>query len=125
MWWEKYIGQPYVPVDGDCMTLAEQVAENELDIILRVPEHETGLRAQARQIQKYRDEYAQKVETPEDCQPVLFLCRKRFFHIGVSARINNEDYVLHNDERHGSVILTRLRDMTRIGYEFEGFYRWI
>lgn len=125
MWWEKYIGQPYIPVDGDCMALAEQVATQETGRVFNVPEHTTGLRAQARQIERHKDEYARKVDKPKDCNPVLFLCRKRFYHIGVSAFINNEDYVLHNDEQHGSVVLTRLRDMQRFGYEFEGFYEWI
>lgn len=125
MWHEKYLDMPYVPVDGDCMALAELVAKEYLGIEVNAPPHEVGLRAQARQIAHYKDSLAERTDTPKDGYPVLFSCRKRFYHIGVYVFLNYEPWILHNDERVGKVVVTPLRNMAIQGYELEGFYKWI
>lgn len=125
MWHEKYLEMPYVPVDGDCMALAEIVASEYLGVEVKAPEHAIGLREQSKQIRAYKDSLADKTDAPQDGYPVLFLCRQRFYHIGVYVFLNFEPWILHNDERLGKVVLTRLRDMPVQGYELEGFYKWI
>ena len=125
MWHEKYLEMPYIPIDGDCMALAELVASEYLGITVNSPLHATGLREQARQIQEHKDSLAERTDTPQDGYPVLFLCRSRFYHIGVYVFLNYEPWILHNDERLGKVVVTRLRDMPVQGYEFEGFYKWL
>ena len=125
MWYEKYLDMPYKPIDGDCMALAELVAREYLGVEVNAPQHEVGLRAQARQISATKDSLAERTDTPKDGYPVLFSCRSRFYHIGVYVHLNYEPWILHNDERLGKVVITPLRQMAIQGYELEGFYKWI
>lgn len=125
MWWEKYIGQPYVELENDCMALAVKVAHEFLGLHVISPTYKPDIRDQARAIREHKDDVCSRIETPKDGYPVLFLCRRRFFHIGVYLRTNHEDWILHADERSGFVILTRLKDMSLKGYQLEGFYQWI
>lgn len=125
-WTDSYIGQPYIPGVADCASLAERVAREVLGICPGLPQsHETSLRGQAEQVARLKDGVAVRVDAPIDAQPVLFVARGRFFHIGVVALIGGETWVLHNDQSAGMVVCQRLRDMTCWAYEFEGYYRWI
>lgn len=124
MWWDKYLGQPYTELD-DCMTLAVRVAQEVLGKGVNSPLYTPGLRDQARAVHDYKGDVCRRMDKPKDGYPVLFLCRTRFYHIGVLAHINHEQYILHASQQAGCVILTRLRDMSKQGYEFEGFYEWI
>lgn len=125
-WSDKYIGQPYVPEVGDCAAFAERVAREVLGIDPKLPvSHEQSLRAQAEQITELKDIHAVRVDAPIDGQPVLFVARGRFFHIGVAALIGGETWVVHADQGAGAVVCQRLADMTRWAYRWEGWYKWI
>tara|TARA_R100000655_G_scaffold83222_1_gene122800 strand:- start:151 stop:534 length:384 start_codon:yes stop_codon:yes gene_type:complete len=125
-WSDKYIGQPYIPESGDCAAFAERVAREVLNIDPGLPaSHESGLREQAKQITELKDTYAVQVDAPVDGQPVLFVARGRFFHIGVACLINGETWILHADQSAGAVICQRLSDMTRWAFKLQGFYKWI
>lgn len=122
-WYEKYIGEEYSD-ENDCMELAVRVAR-EFGRDVKKPKYLNNVYSQAHTVHVYKDDICVRTDTKEDGNPVLFLCRKRFFHIGIYACISGEDWILHADQQSGFVILTRLRDMPKKGYELEGFYRWI
>ena len=124
MWWNKYIGEEYTE-ENDCMALAVRVAKDVLDKEVESPPYKPNIWSQAKAVGDFKDDVCKRTDTAEDGNPVLFLCRKRFYHIGVLVHTNNEQYVLHADQQAGFVLLTRLRDMAEKGYEFEGFYKWI
>lgn len=122
MWYEKYIGEEYSE-ENDCMALAVRVGA-EFGYTIQKPSYKPNVYAQANALHLYRDDLAHRVENGIEGHPVLFLCRRRFFHIGVYVPINGEEWILHADQRSGFVILTRLREMSMYGYELEGFYQW-
>jgi len=124
-WSEKYVGEPYVSGVADCAALAARVAREVLGIACRLPDvHEKGLRGQAAQIQAHKDTIAERSAVAMDGHPVLFIGRGRTCHIGVMCWIASEWWVLHADQSAGFVIRQRLRDMTRVLYQLEGFYTW-
>ncbi|MYZ41430.1 hypothetical protein [Schauerella aestuarii] len=124
-WSDKYVGEPYVPGVGDCASLAAKVGREVLGIACGLPEvHATGLRNQATQIYEHKDVLAGRVDKPIDGQPALFVGRGRVCHIGVCCLIAGETWILHADQTVGFVVRQRLREMTRIHYQLEGFYRW-
>lgn len=124
-WSDKYVGLPYVAETGDCAALAERVAIAEFGVFPNVPSsHASTLRDQTAQILEHRDELAERVETPTDGCPALFIGRGRLCHIGVMCWLAHEWWVLHADQSAGAVIRQRLRDMTRIHFRLEGYYKW-
>lgn len=124
-WSDKYVGIPYVAETGDCAALAARVAMAEFGICPDIPtSHAITLREQSAQILKHRDALADYIEQPFDGCPVLFVGRGRLCHIGVMCWIAHEWWVLHADQTAGSVIRQRLRDVTRIHFKLEGFYKW-
>ena len=125
-WSDRYIGLPYVPEVGDCAAFAERVAREVLGVDPKLPvSHEKSLRAQAEQITELKHIHAVRVDNPIDGQPVLFVARGRFFHIGVAALIGGETWIVHADQSAGAVVCQRLADMTRWAYRLEGAYKWI
>lgn len=124
-WSDKYINQPYIPEAGDCAALAERVAREVFGKVVGLPtSHASTYRAQAKQIMELRDDYAERIGEPVDGCPALFVGRGRLCHIGVMCWIDNEWYVLHADQSFGAVVRQRLRDVTRIHFKLENFYRW-
>ncbi|MGB3290923.1 MAG: hypothetical protein WBA83_16750 [Burkholderiaceae bacterium] len=125
-WSEKYIGEPYIPEVADCAVLAVRVAKDVLgrDIALPVS-HAATIRAQAKQIDELKDDYAVCVDAPIDGQPVLLIGRGHSCHIGIMCWVANEWYVLHANQSFQHVTLQRLRDMTRMDYKVEGYYQWL
>lgn len=124
-WSDRYIGQPYLPETGDCAALAEKVANEVLGITPNLPTaHAVTYRAQARQVESVKDDYADRVDSPIDGHPVLLIARSRPCHIGVMCRIASEWWVLHADQTSGYVIRQREREITRLFYKIEGYYRW-
>lgn len=125
-WSDRYIGEPYIPEVADCAVLAVRVAKEVFgkDISLPVA-HAATIRAQAKQINDLKDDYAVRIEKPEDGQPVLLIGRGFSCHIGIMCWIANEWYVLHANQSFQFVTRERLRDLTRILYRVEGFYSWI
>lgn len=124
-WSDKYVGLPYVPETGDCAALAERVARQEFGQSPQLPVvHAVTLRDQSAQILDHRDELAERIDEPVDGCPALFIGRGRLCHIGVMCWLAHEWWVLHADQTAGSVIRQRLRDVTRIHFRLEGYYRW-
>ncbi len=124
-WTEKYIGQPYVPETGDCAAFAERVAREYLGITPGLPSgHEVALRAQAAQIRAHQAQFAEPVIAPIEGHPVLLRSRGDLFHIGVMTFMAHEWWVMHADRAFGAVVRQRLRDMIRVDYKLEGYFRW-
>lgn len=124
-WSDKYVGAAYVPETGDCAALAAQVAEVEFGTVPSLPtSHALTLRDQTAQILQHRDELADRIDQPFDGCPALFIGRGRLCHIGVMCWLAHEWWVLHADQTAGAVIRQRLRDMTRIHFKLEGYYKW-
>lgn len=121
-WWEPFIGKPYG--DGyDCMSLAVEVAALFGHKVVH-PSYAPNVRAQARAVAQHKETLSQAQATAQDGDPVLFLCRARFYHIGVFVNVDDTAYILHADQRSAAVILTKLTDMPVLGYTLEGFYKW-
>lgn len=124
-WSDRYIGLPYIPETGDCAALAARVSREIFGKEPPLPvSHATTLREQSAQILGYRDELAERIDGPVDGTPVLFIGRGRLCHIGVMCWIAGEWWVLHADQSAGMVVRQRLRDLTRLHFKLEGFYRW-
>lgn len=125
-WSDKYIGEPYIPEIADCAVLAVRVAKEVFgkDIALPVA-HAATIRAQAKQIDELKDDYAVRIEAPLDGQPVLLIGRGRTCHIGIMCWLAGEWWVLHANQSFQFVTRERLRDVTRIHYKTEGFYQWL
>lgn len=124
-WSDRYVGLPYVPETGDCVALAARVSREVFGHDPRLPgSHATTLRAQTAQILEHRDVLAVRIEQPTDGCPALFIGRGRLCHAGVMCWLAGEWWVLHADQAAGAVIRQRLRDMTRLHYKIEGYYRW-
>lgn len=124
-WSDKYVGELYVPESGDCAALAERVAREVFGKVVGLPtSHASTYREQARQIMALRDDYAERIDKPEDGCPALFVGRGRLCHIGVMCWIAHEWHVLHADQSFGSVVRQRLADVTRIHFRLEGYYKW-
>lgn len=124
-WSDRYVNVPYVEGTGDCASLAERVASEVLGIRPGLPvSHATGLREQAAQIATLKTCFADRVDGPIDCHPVLLTSRGDLFHIGVMCKLANEWWVLHADKGFGAAIRQRLRMMTMFDYKIEGFYKW-
>ena len=125
-WSDKYVGIPYIPETADCAVLAVRVAKEVFgkDIALPVA-HAATIRAQAKQINDLKDDYAVRIDAPVDGCPVLLVGRGHSCHIGVMCWINNEWYCLHANQSFQFVTRERLREMTRIHHRVEGFYKWL
>jgi len=124
-WSDKYVGLAYVPETGDCAALAAKVSKEVFGVTPNLPaSHATTLRDQSAQIVDCKDELADRIDSPVDGCPALFIGRGRLCHIGVMCWLAHEWWVLHADQSAGSVIRQRLRDLTRIHFKLEGYYRW-
>lgn len=124
-WSDKYVGEPYVAESGDCAALAARVAHAEFGLSIDLPlAHAEGLRDQAIQIMDEKPNLAVKIQEPFDGCPALFIARGRVCHIGVMCWIALDWWVLHADQSVGFVVRQRLREMTRLHFALEGFYKW-
>lgn len=126
-WAEPYIGHPYRLGESDCARLVCRVRREVFG--LPVPEDAEPERARSaygrfEQMRDGVDAFADPVETPQDGDVVLMLCRGRPSHVGVFCRVNDEDCVLHAMQNAGMTVLHRLRDLPRVNLHVEGFYRW-
>lgn len=125
-WSDPYVGLAYQPETGDCAALAERVAREVFGKTVGLPvSHATTYREQAKQILELQDSYATKIDAPVDGCPALFIGRGRLCHIGVMCWLANEWWVLHASESAGFVLRQRLRDVTRLHFQLDGFYEWL
>lgn len=124
-WSDIYVGEPYLPQVGDCAALAVRVSFEQFGIKAELPlDHATKLRDQAQQILDLKDDLAVKIHEAQDGCAALFITRGRICHIGVMCWIQSEWWVLHADQTVGFVVRQRLRELTRLHYRLEGFYKW-
>lgn len=125
-WSDQYVGQPYIKEVADCAALAARVSEEVFGKTIGLPtSHATTLRAQTKQILDLQADFAKKIPAPRDGQPVLFYGRGRLCHIGIMCWLSGEWWVLHADQTCGFVVRQRLREITRLHYQTEGFYQWL
>ncbi|NYT38859.1 hypothetical protein ERD78_18915 [Allopusillimonas soli] len=125
-WSDSYVNIAYVPEMADCAVLAARVANDVLGKEITLPvSHAATIRAQARQVDELKDDYAVRVAAPIDGQPVLLIGRGQSCHIGVMCWIAHEWWVLHANQSFGFVTRERLRDLTRLHFKVEGFYQWL
>ena len=138
-WSDRYIGRAYVEGEFDCGDLAALVRREVFGRELRLPsDHGEGPLGRTAAIQRHIAAYVMPTDRPQDGDGVLLIVRGRVQHIGLYCQIGTTAWVLHNQAPRkedgdakapsqcgGGVILTRLRELARWGYEVEGFYRWI
>lgn len=125
-WAESYVGRPYDEEHFDCAHLVELVLAERFGRELALPhEHARNYRAQARQIEELKGDYAEPTTEPAEGDGVLLKARGYFEHLGVLCVIGRERWVLHNSRPAAAVCLHRVRDLAVHGLELEGYYRWI
>lgn len=126
-WSDRYLGEPYRPVEADCAALAVRVAREQFGQHIDLPQHAAGLRSGSRQIDAIAEagSVAERVTTPRDGDVVLMRCRGVLAHVGVYCRIGGDGWVLHALRTAGAVVRHRLRDLPGQGLAVEGFYRWL
>lgn len=122
-WTNNYIGTPYR--ECDCAELAQRVQREVFWREIALPsERDGGVFALSAQIQRLRDDYGSRTEQPVDGDAVLMLGAGRLWHIGVYVETCDIAYVLHAIRSAGQACLHKLRDLQRMGFTVEGFYKW-
>lgn len=126
-WAEGYVGMAYIPGELDCAVLAERVSREVFGRALALPHERAsgGPFALPAQIQAALADYAERTDTPEEGDGVLLRARGRLTHIGIYCRIQGEPYVLHAVRGAGQVLLHAVRRLPSVGFEVEGYYRWL
>lgn len=125
-WSEKYVGKPYIEGQFDCAHFVELVLREQFGRELNLPkEHAGEYRAQQRQIDAEKAQYAEPVAIPREGDGVLIVSRGRAEHLGVYCEIHGTSYVLHNFRAAGRVCLHRIRSLPAQGMALAGYYRWI
>lgn len=128
---ESYVGRPYIEAEFDCADLAVLVQHEVFGRAIALPSgrrRPLGVLGQAREIRRWRDELADRIDTPETGCGVLGFEPDRdgspMWHIGTVFVTAEDTWVLHNSYAMGSALLQRLSDLRRQGMRLEGFYRW-
>lgn len=126
-WSENFIGKPYALGDADCAALVTEVRERVFNE--PVPEAIQVMRENTRlkrieQLETLARSVVNKIESPEDGDVVLMMCRGRPSHVGVFCVVDGEDCVLHAMENAKMVVRHRIRDLPKFFLEVEGYYRW-
>ena len=125
-WADTYVGRAYTEGDYDCAALVADVLISQFGREVTLPAdrpHDPA--AAARLIDALREDCASRIESPiEGCAVLLRRGRlARPWHIGVYFERGGEGCVLHSLRETGAII-TRLRDLDRMGYQIEGYYQW-
>ena len=124
-WSDKYLGEPYVKQTGDCAAFVQRVTRAEFGFDPPIPlSHADTLREQAKQIHSTKEDLAVKIDQPFEGCPVILESRGRTSHVGMMCFMVGEWWVLHADQTIGFVVRERLRDITKLRYKVEGFYKW-
>lgn len=123
-WSDQYVGKPCNPVTYDCAEFAKDVLHNKFNKYITIPSRADTLRGLSKQIESLKEDYAYPVGTPQEGDGVLMMGRGRLDHIGIYCEINNIPYVIHAMRNCKQVVLTRIRDLDKIGLTFQGYWRW-
>lgn len=128
-WTEKWLGQPYVEGEYDCLHFVRDVLDEEFNHPIRIPERKaTGARGMAREIADLGGEVALPlVGKPDEGAGVLMAeagWTRGGTHIGLWTAPGGRAHVLHNVRDLGSV-LWPLDGLLERGWTLEGFYRWL
>lgn len=122
-WSEQYVGTAYA--DCDCAQLAQRVQREMFGRAIAMPsERDGGVFALSAQIQRLRDDYGTRTETPAEGDAVVTCQHGRLWHVGIYVVIGGEPYVLHAVRSAGQACLHKLRDLARWGFTVEGYYQW-
>lgn len=133
-WSDKYVNLPYVPGVFDCASLAELVQKEVFGKTLNLPKDRVYTCADSRaekwaamdaQINQLRDDFAVKVDVPQDGDAVLIKLRGYPQHIGVYCLIAREGWLLHANESFQRTVRTRMSGLFVRSMSVEGYYRWI
>lgn len=125
-WAEAYVGIPYVVHEADCARLAERVRREQFAHVLELPrESHDNPFARGATIAVHTRDFAVRTDEPKEGDGVLLLARGRLQHIGIYCLPGGVPHVLHADQGAGAVVLHRVRDLERLGFRLEGYYRWL
>lgn len=124
-WHEKYVGRKYDRETYNCGHLAIQVNKDEfgrdISLVIATPDHHLS---DDEQIQSVKNIYAYRVETPQEGDGVLLMYAGKASHVGVYCLINNVPHVLHGLDSSKGVCLTKIRKLSLLNMEVEGYYRF-
>ena len=127
MWFEKYVGLPYVKGEYDCAEFARCVLHNELRLDIPIPSERSWRGKDAQSILDFGNEFVFRTDEPRDFDAVVMRIRgDRLIlgsHVGLFAINGGIKYVIHCMSGIG-VIMTQVGRLSAINLELEGFYRW-
>lgn len=125
---QAYVGRPYEVGAFDCADLAVLVQREVFDRAVHLPTHPQGGAGQRAAVLRHRDALAHRVAVPFTGAAVLLTDVNgkgdEHWHIGTTAIMRGEVWVLHNSYSTGGVRMDTLADLQAWGMRFEGFYAW-
>ena len=123
-WSDAYLGRMWVEGEYDCADLAIEIQREEFGKAIDIP-RDHGCTAFGRNevIRETKFAVATPTANPEDGDAVVLIAKGRAQHVGTFCVINDEPWVLHNQQGAGTH-RTRIRDLPKWQYAIEGYYKW-
>lgn len=126
MWYENYIGLPYIDGVRDCGHLTESI-QNEVfhrEIYFPARWGDT-LDVLSEQVKEHQREFTLPVDKPIDGDALLMRTLSgNIEHIGTVFHIRNKEYIIHCCQGVGSTIITPTKKLKYIGFLPYGYYRF-
>ncbi len=126
-WSEAYVGRAYVPGAYDCAALAADVQREVFGRAVVIPaERPDGPSESAAAIAAIKADHAVRLEAP--AEGAIVLMRRgslaRPWHVGTYFERAGEGWILHTTRSAGGATVMRARDVSRFGFQIEGYYAW-
>ena len=126
MWYEQYVGIPYVEEVSDCACLVRKVLLEQTGREINLPFDRDWEKKTPEQIIEDTKDYAAPTDTPKNFDGVLLRVhgdrRSVGSHVGIYVEMQRP-WILHSLVGIGSV-LTKISHVPRIHLELLGFYTW-
>lgn len=126
-WTDGYIGLQYVEDVFDCVHLVERVVKEVFHKDIQLPSERSSTPfGRSHQVDTHKDDLVVLVDEKDavDGDLIIMKCNRRLNHCGVFFKDKGMKCVLHNLKNAGGVTAHKLRDLSRINIEVEGFYRF-
>ena len=122
-WAEAYVGTPYS--ECDCLQLCVRVQRRHFKRLLNIPSiRPSGLRGASEMLTNMQDDFAIRIDQPEEGDAVLMIGRGRINHVGVACYVNDQLHVLHAMRNVGMACLHNINSLSQLGLKVEGYYQW-
>ena len=127
MWFEKYIGLPYIKEEYDCAEFARCVLRDELNLNIPIPSERSWRGKDAQTILDFGNNFVCRTDEPKEFDAVVMRIKGSRLvigsHFGLFVVNGGIKYVIHCMSGIG-VIMTQIGKLNAINLELEGFYSW-